>query len=186
MSVQGDSMETFSLSDTVSLEEMLAARERRVERRGELSVRFRTTLVGVSMNISGPVKIGPLIERAFGDGWRALLQWLAAAGFAVEHAEQSRRKTGPEGLLAVRGDALEVKKIAVRFEAVFPAGRLFDVDVFTADGEAVPRARIGAPERRCLLCGGDAKACGRSRAHSVPELQRRVRTILEEVYAGKT
>jgi holo-ACP synthase/triphosphoribosyl-dephospho-CoA synthase len=42
-------------------------------------------------------------------------------------------------------------------------GRLFDIDVFTPEGTKLSR---GAEQRRpCLVCGGDAFACGRSRAH---------------------
>ncbi len=76
-----------------------------------------------------------------------------------------------------------VKKITVDLEENHPLGRLFDIDVYDADGAAVSRQELGVPGRKCLICHEDAKACGRSRTHSVEELQRRVYEIIRS-WAG--
>ena len=44
----------------------------------------------------------------------------------------------------------------------------------------VDRQEIGLPGRRCLICGGPAKVCARSRAHTVAALQERTHEILRE------
>ena len=45
----------------VTLEEMLAARERRVLRQQELTARYGLPMICFTMNIAGPVKNSPLI-----------------------------------------------------------------------------------------------------------------------------
>ncbi|EPC74967.1 2'-(5''-triphosphoribosyl)-3'-dephospho-CoA:apo-citrate lyase, partial [Lacticaseibacillus paracasei subsp. paracasei Lpp126] len=39
---------------------------------------------------------------------------------------------------------------------------------------------LALPPRACLVCGGDAKACARSRRHGLPEVQQVVETIVKE------
>jgi holo-ACP synthase/triphosphoribosyl-dephospho-CoA synthase len=44
---------------------------------------------------------------------------------------------------------------------------------------------LGKPERRCFLCGGDAFACARSRAHPLEEGQAAVIALIEGFLLGK-
>ena len=44
--------------------------------------------------------------------------------------------------------------------------------------EALSRTEIGIKRRKCLVCDGDAKICGRSRAHTIYELQEKVYSII--------
>ena len=59
-------------------------------------------------------------------------------------------------------------------------GRLFDMDVLCPDGRKIDRQELGREGRKCLICGGMAQACARSRTHSVAQLQERTRQILED------
>ena len=68
------------------------------------------------------------------------------------------------------------------FETEYPLGRLLDLDVvFLKEGKltGISRQDLGAAPRKCLLCGQEAKACGRSRRHSVAELQEHITTLIE-------
>ena len=56
----------------VELSQMLAARDRRVERQSALLAQYRLPLVSFTLNIAGPVKNGPEIRRLFALG-RGLL-----------------------------------------------------------------------------------------------------------------
>ena len=86
--------------------------------------------------------------------------------------------TGPEGYICVKDmEPVELKKIAVHAEETSPLGRLFDIDVLIAEG-GISRAALGAPPRRCLICQRDAKACARSRAHSMEDLLAEVDKII--------
>ena len=77
-------------------------------------------------------------------------------------------------------DALAVKAVTVELEDHAPVGRLFDMDVLCPDGRKVDRQELGREGRKCLICGGMAQACARSRTHAVPELQEKTRKILED------
>ena len=163
----------------VSLREMLDARERRAKRQRELLEAFQQTLVCFTMNIAGPVKNSPLIGRGYALGRRLLRQQLAAAGMEVTHFEEIREKTGNEAFFLVDSSPLAVKKITSEIEDSAPIGRLFDMDVLDKTGRKIDRQELGKEGRRCLICGGMATACARSRAHGVAQLQEKTTQILE-------
>ena len=163
----------------VSLREMLDARERRAEKQRELLEDSGQTLVCFTMNIAGPVKNSPLIGRGYALGRRLLRQQLAAAGMEVTHFEEIREKTGNEAFFLVDSSPLAVKKITSEIEDSAPIGRLFDMDVLDKTGRKIDRQELGKEGRRCLICGGMATACARSRAHGVAQLQEKTTQILE-------
>lgn len=162
----------------VTLPEMLGARERRAAQQRELLERYRLALVSFTMNIAGPVKNGPLIRRGFRLGHRLLLEQLRRMGAACVFHEEWDEPTGCEGFYVVDTDPAALKALACALEDGTGAGRLFDMDVLAPGGEKLDRPL----PRRCLICGGPAKACARSRAHSVPELQAETRKILETTF----
>ncbi len=51
------------------------------------------------------------------------------------------------------------------------------MDVLTIGGK-ISREQVGLASRKCLLCDGDARICGRSRAHSVQVLQEETTRLL--------
>lgn len=87
----------------------------------------------------------------------------------------------PEGLDA----ASFIKKLTVQIEETHPFGRLYDIDVYGMDGKGISRQELGLPVRKCLICDKDAKICGRSRSHSVEELQQKVYEIIQNVSADR-
>ena len=163
----------------VSLLEMLDARERRAQKQRELLEGSGQTLVCFTMNIAGPVKNSPLIARGYALGRRLLERQLAAAGMEVTHFEEIREKTGNEAFFLVASSPLAVKKITSEIEDSAPIGRLFDMDVLESTGRKIDRQELGKEGRRCLICGGMATACARSRTHSVAQLQEKTTQILE-------
>ena len=164
----------------VTLLEMLEARERRALRQRELLAQHGRTMVCFTMNIAGPVKNSPLIRRGYALGKKLLLQQLRLAGIGVAYFEEIQEKTGNEAIFLLDDAPLAVKQVTVEIEDHAPIGRLFDMDVLCPDGRKVDRQELGRESRKCLICGGMAQACARSRAHSVPELQEKTRKILED------
>ena len=155
----------------VELMEMLEARDRRARRQRELLERYRLPLVSFTMNIAGPVKNSPSIRRGFRLGRELLLGQLAREKAAVVATREVDEDTGCEGLYVVEMDPRSLKAITCQIEDGTPLGRLLDLDFLSPGGEKLDR-----PEpRRCLICGGPARECARSRAHPVPELQRETR-----------
>ncbi len=163
------------MPQTVNLEQVLEARERRALCQQALLAGYRLPLVSFSMNIAGPVKNTPLIRRGFRLGRRILLEHLRLSGIRVVKEELTDAATGCETLLAADGEPAQIKKIACAIEDRAPLGRLYDMDVIGTDGVKLERP----DPRRCLICGQPARACARNRTHSVEELQDATRTLLK-------
>ncbi|MGM9660739.1 MAG: triphosphoribosyl-dephospho-CoA synthase CitG [Faecousia sp.] len=164
----------------VTLLEMLEARERRAVRQQELLSAYGKTLVCFTMNIAGPVKNNSLIRRGYTLGRRLLRQQLGVAGIPLAYFEEIQEKTGNEAIFLLDADPLAVKAITVEIEDQRSVGRLFDMDVLCPDGRKVDRQELGLSGRKCLICGGMAQACARSRTHTVSELQEKTWEILCE------
>ena len=164
------------MPETVTLEQMLEARERRAARQRALQARYALPLISFSMNIAGPVKNSPLIRRGFSAGERMLKEHLSLSGAAPVFEEVSDSAAGCEGLYVVDMAPDELKKMTCAIEEHSPLGRLFDMDVIAPDGRKLERGL----SRRCLICSRSAAECARSRTHTVQELQTATRTILLE------
>ena len=162
----------------VTLLEMLEARERRANRQRELLSAHGKTMVCFTMNIAGPVKNNALIRRGYTLGRKLLREQLAIAGIPVVYFEEIRENTGNEAFFLLDAEPLAVKSVTTEIEDCAPVGRLFDMDVLCPDGRKVDRQELGREGRKCLICGGMAQGCARSRAHSVAELQQKTWGIL--------
>ena len=164
------------MSGMVELPQMLEARERRVLRQRELLEEYRLPLVSFTMNIAGPVKNSPSIRRGFRLGRELLFGQLARIGAPVRYSQEVDADTGCEGYYLVDTAPDILKSITCDIEDRTDLGRLFDLDVLTPDGSKLDRAN----PRKCLICGGPAKECARSRAHTVAELQRHTHDLLTD------
>ncbi|MGN0713653.1 MAG: citrate lyase holo-[acyl-carrier protein] synthase [Anaerovoracaceae bacterium] len=191
----------------LTLMDLLDARENRVHHQIELLNAYPgAVLVSMTLNIPGPVKDSPRYRKALETGLHRLKTILAdrccsESSFTILHEEFRPLATGPEAYLVVRGSAansaasdtadfkklapealaFDIKKAAVSVEEGSALGRLFDMDVLIP-GENFPcsisRSQLGAAPRRCLLCEEDAKACARSRAHTMDQLLEKINEIL--------
>lgn len=164
----------------VSLLEMLDARERRVHHQQELLAQYQKPLVCFTMNIAGPVKDSPLIRRGFVRGQQLLRQQFLRAKLTPLHTDAACSPTGCEAFYVLDADPLAIKKFTTDIEDATPLGRLFDMDVLRPNGIKVDREELHLEGRRCLICGGPAKACSSRRIHTVAELQAKTTTILTE------
>ena len=160
----------------ITLEQVLLARDRRVQRQQALHRQYGGTLLSFTMNIAGPVKDTPLVCLAFRAGLAALDRDLGAP----VHRESVAAPTGPEALLVYHRPAGAVKDLCLRLEEQTPVGRLYDLDVLSPGGEKLSRPQ----SRRCLICGGPVTVCSRSRAHGLAAIRARTRDILADFAAG--
>ena len=171
MKAEGNAME-------VTLMEMLDAREQRARRQSRLLEQYGKTLLCFTMNIAGPVKNDSLIRRGFVMGRRLLEQQLLVAKAGILHFEEINEKTGNEAIYVLDCDPMTAKRAAVTVEDHTDAGRLFDMDVIRPDGTKVDRQELNLDARRCLICGGMAQICARSRKHTVEQLRERTGSLL--------
>lgn len=162
----------------VTLEEMLDARERRFTWQKRLLAQYRIPMICFTMNIAGPIKKSPLIQKGFELGKRYLKEQLDSLHIQYVYYEEICESTGSEACYLINADPIILKDITCSIEDSSEIGRLFDMDVLKPDGKKVDRFEVGLSPRRCLICGRPARECARSRAHTVEQLQAKTKEIL--------
>ncbi len=156
---------------------MLDARERRAQAQNAIlkTAGSSDCLVSFSLNIAGDVKRTAKTRFLFDQGMRAF----DALGFPQLSRTVSDAVTGTEALILLHADAAQVKTVLERLEDTAPWARLFDFDVLNASGEKLSRRT----PRRCLICGGPAADCARSRAHGLNAVKQATDALLDECCA---
>ncbi|MDR3192191.1 MAG: citrate lyase holo-[acyl-carrier protein] synthase [Treponema sp.] len=170
----------------VSLEELLAGRDRRAQRQQELLSQYRDanpsgegfSLLSLGLNIPGEYKRFPLADRCFHEELRITRLSLEAERIPLIHEEESESHAGYAGFICAGADPERLKELAESIEDTHSLGRLFDIDVLRAEGLKLSRLDRGKT-RPCLICGKPGFVCARSGAHSPEELIRRVIGLME-------
>ena len=108
--------ERMQMEQEVTLEQMLEARVRRVQRQRTLLDRYGQSLICLTMNVAGPVKNSLLIRRGFFWAEELLLGQLAGRGISCLHRERYVTATGNEGFYVVSGDDAALKQLTVETE----------------------------------------------------------------------
>ena len=107
----------------VTLTEILDAREMRASVQKELLNTYKKPLICFTMNIAGPVKVTPLIERAFYEGVALLKAQLKD----IVYEKSEVLNTGCTLMIVSSHSPEELKNICTNIEESHPIGRLFDI-----------------------------------------------------------
>lgn len=159
----------------ISLEQLLQSRDARQEKQAMLlRANPACTLVCLTVVVPGAVKRtdDSLVVA------QAALEALQKA-FGTQAVSTADLPTGFEAYLLTPLAPVKAKEIAVGVEDTHPLGRLFDVDVLSADGIPLSRADIGQPARKCLLCDREARFCMRNHSHTTGELLQEIHRLVE-------
>ena len=149
----------------VSLDDVLTAREKRVQYQMELLNRFDFPVICFTMNIAGPEKDSALIR----DGLKTM-------DFKILEKIDLSSPAGHCLLLAVDAPAEKLKQLCVSLENLDELGRLLDMDVIDTKARKLTREA----ERSCLICGLPGRGCARARIHSVEQLQQKTSQIIQD------
>lgn len=160
----------------VTLSQMLDAREERVKKQRNILKRCKHPLVSFTMNIAGPIKTSPLIERSFFEGVKLLKENLPQD--SIIYQDIDIKSTGCEAIFSVKYEVSKLKEICSSIEESFTIGRLFDMDVINADGNKLERKN----PRNCIVCGAPGRFCAAGRVHPVAEIQAVTRGIMENYF----
>lgn len=82
---------------SVTLAQVLDAREARAKRQEKLLEAYRLPVISFTMNIAGPVKNSPVLRRAFQEGLERLALALQGADIGIVTQEQVDQPTGVRG-----------------------------------------------------------------------------------------
>lgn len=157
-----------------NLELILAAREERAQRQRSYLQQGKT-LICFTMNIPGEIKDSGIIRVAFTYGISLLQEHFGEASFR----EALVTDAGPEAYFITELSAEETKTITQEIENANAVGRLFDMDVFSSEGEKISR-----PTRRaCFLCGEPVDVCVKEKRHTVEEAREEADLILTDFAA---
>jgi holo-ACP synthase CitX len=172
------------------LADVLADREARSARRAELAARWASSgrpvaVVQLSLAAPGPVKSDAEIQLAVSLGARSWEDRAAALGLPLLHSEAREGASGPCRLWVVDADARETKSLIIGLEEGSSLGRLWDFDVYDESARHVGRETLGAPARRCYLCGEAAAVCAGRRVHALDAVERRFRELLRAGIADR-
>ena len=161
----------------VGIDEVLLSREKRVTIQNEMIKKYKLPIISFTMNIPGPIKTNDEIKKAFDIGKNLILEKLKENNIEILEVQELNENTGNELFISANSSAEKIKDITVTIEENSELGRLFDIDVIDVNFEKLSRKSF----RKCLICEEQAQECGRSRKHSVEELQNRVKEILKVV-----
>ena len=157
----------------MTLEQLLASRDARVAHQAALLGKYPgKALLCLTVMLPGPVKRSDVSLKIASAAVSAV-----RSTFDLQFEELRDLETGYEGYFIVDMAPVDAKRLAVSLEEENPLGRLFDLDVITADGP-LSREELGLPGRKCLICGKPVRECMRTRAHSTDELLERISVIL--------
>ena len=150
-------------------EQIMNSRELRAKRQSSLLTDDVDCIISFTLNIPGAQKQFSLAKAAHAAGIRILLDTFPTM---IDLRYFSEPITGSEALFSINGmPAEEVKRRTIQIEQSHPLGRLFDIDVLDSNGSSISRAKLGFPSRPCMLCGDNAKICGRTMRHPISQLQ---------------
>ena len=166
----------------ISLDQLLASRDRRWHRQQELLREHPDeTLLCLTVIMPGAVKrnrFSLVVAQAATEAMRV------AFADSITWMEERDLETGFEAYAFTTHPLLDAKRMACHIEEEHPLGRLFDLDVIDTTGTPVSRSAIGAEPRSCLLCQQEARFCMRNHTHSREELQARIEKIVDEYVHG--
>lgn len=192
----------FAQGISVDLMMMLETREQRSLTQKELFAKNRhASLLSATMNIPGPIKTSPILRNVFEEVMDVVRQHPSIQAAPILTTLYREKMTGPEYYMLLDLPAEVLKTVMIDIEQQHPWGRLLDLDVlYCAPREAksqllaseedasliateliksISRKDLQLPTRRCLICEEDAKVCGRSRTHSVEEMQAAIAELIE-------
>lgn len=170
------------MDKTVSLDEILEARDRRYENQHRLTHLYKRTLIVFTLNIPGNKKVSPKIRNAFEEGCRSIKLSLNQSNCSIIYEEVNYMKTGYEAYFIIDESIKTAKKLMLDIENDHPQGRLFDIDVFSKDMQQISREALGVSKRKCFICDQPAVNCSRSRRHSEQEIQVKLQELLDKCF----
>ena len=127
--------------ERVTVPDMMNAREARAQAQRMLLERHPgASVVCLCMNIAGPVKRTEKIERAF--AWGASAVRAVLEPYETLFDAEIHEKTGPEAMLCLHGNALEIKRRLCFLEDGCALGRLLDITAYQGTSAEMTNTEI--------------------------------------------
>lgn len=155
----------------VTLEQMLLAKELRVQNQHAIIQQYHCPIISLTLVIPGPIKQSSAANYLFEQALCAIHLALSEHHLPIIHEQQYHHITGDESIMAIVCTAKQLKQLCISIEQNHSLGRLWDIDVIDPNTNlSVSRHDFDVLPRTCLICNESAKVCSRSRRHSMTEI----------------
>lgn len=169
--------------EPATIRQILDRREQRANEQLHYLHADYSCVISFTLNIPGIQKSFPLALACFKEGLSAIREQLQIPDTAP--GSEYHGSAGHEIVFPANIEPAVAKKKLLLLEQKHALGRLWDIDVIAGSGAALSRRDFQMEPRRCLLCGNNAKACARSRAHTTEEVFLYVYEYLNQYYRRK-
>ncbi|WBW98043.1 citrate lyase holo-[acyl-carrier protein] synthase [Oceanirhabdus sp. W0125-5] len=166
-----------------TIQDLLDARELRVEFINELIERYNNTVISLRVNYPGLEKDNAITRKIM-----EIIGVLVSNLFSekIKYTMTSYTAEGPIMFYVIDEEVENVKSVTIDIEDRHTLGRCIDLDVYNTEGESISRVSLGKNPRSCFICDKPAHECVRSRAHSYEEIAKfiadRYNDYLENMY----
>ncbi|HEX4499705.1 MAG TPA: citrate lyase holo-[acyl-carrier protein] synthase [Scandinavium sp.] len=168
----------LSQGQSVTLEEMLQARDKRAARQRQALNCYSLPLISFTLVAPGTVKNSKVWRRVADYAIADILALCEQREWTIVWEKHVDERSGPEWMAVVCAPAIALKQEMSKLEMNHPLGRLWDIDIIDSDGKSLSRRELGFPARLCLICQQDAHFCARGKHHTLDllldEIARRI------------
>lgn len=172
------------MDDQVTLEDILVNKENRYIERGDLLNKLPNNSlklgVAVSLNIPGNVKDKTMYREIFDLFITKIENELVSNQINVYYKKISYNNTGPEGLIIVKCEKKNLKRIMIDIENNSPLGRIVDIDIYLPNNIQFSRSHLNEKNRKCILCSDDAVVCVRSQKHTIKDVLTSIENLIRK------
>jgi len=161
----------------ITLEELLASRDNRRQKQGDLIDHYGKPLISLTVVMPGPVKKNELTAIISSSAIKIIRDIFGP--YLITETEYDLH-TGFEALYVVSINKEKAKEIACSIEDEHPWGRLFDIDIIGEDKQPMSREQVGRKPRKCLVCEEDAHICMRNRTHSLKDVMSAIEWLVNK------
>ena len=132
----------------VSLEALLAAKEKRAARQADWLRHYQQPIISLTLVTPGAVKDTMRYRNTMGVALQACDQMLWQHGWQTLDRQVLWLPTGAEAMWCVAHPAAEIKAQCIELEQTHPLGRLWDFDIFCPQNGPVGRHSLDRSTRR--------------------------------------
>jgi len=166
-----------------TIQDLLDARELRVEFINELIERYDNTVISLRVNYPGIEKDNAITRKIIDIIGVLVINFFCGK---IKYSMTSYTAEGPIMFYVIDEKVEEVKNFGMDLEDRHTLGRCIDLDVYDTKGKSISRVSLGKPLRKCFICDKFAHECVRNRTHSYQEIAKfiadRYNDYLENMY----
>ena len=158
-------------------EDILVAREKRIEYQEKLTQKYRMPILVVRVNYPGLNK-----DNHFSKGISEIMEKTICEAFSclIHYKKRITTAEGPLVIICIDKKPRDIKAMTLNIEDNHILGRCVDLDVYDENCISISREEFGLEMRKCYICDDIAHNCVRSKKHSKEQVEGFIKNRFEE------